>query len=143
MSRIKGVRGEVYFHVLEPDRKLLFLDQRLVEIGRELKASREAHREWFGSRASDEPELCVFGMHACRESRDILWWYGTTCLGFWLCSVRLWGNVIHGDHKSVGMRRKVIAMRQIQKEDMEGLGEILQDSNATYQWILAGSEKGC
>lgn len=133
--RVKDVRGELYFHVLYPNRKLRFGDNRLVEPGSELKAKAQRTRKGTTRKV---PRRCEFGMHGCITaascSLEGFW------IGYWVCIVRLWGNVRTFNDKSAALRRKVVAMRQV------GPGHYppskWDSDQAIYDWVMANPYKG-
>ena len=142
--KLKGYRGEIYFHILCPNRRLTYGDERLVEPGRELKARKVGQ---FPSK-SKRPVLCEYGMHACKDFNDTLR-YRSASEGSWICLVRLNTEVIHDKNKSVALRRKVVAMRKF--------GDLFNDEYTTIDltwmsnkiandivssWILAKPYKG-
>lgn len=132
-------RGEMYFHALRGDKRLRYSDRRVVELRKELKASRRAYKKSnFGLNAPEFPEICEFGMHACRSAEKCaLRWIN---INDYLCAVRLSGYVQDGaiEHKSVGMRRKVVAWRKVNGADWRAIGRMAD--REIYLWILAGPE---
>lgn len=124
--RVKGVRGELYFHILESDRKLQYGDRREVVPGKELKMP-----------GSDrlKPVLCERGMHASKEINDARQ-YSYIKPEKWVCIVRLNTNVIHDFDKSVAKRRIVVAMRQIKTWIQEDSGTFW-NSDLAYKWVMA------
>lgn len=124
--RVKGVRGELYFHILDSDRKLKYGDGREVVPGKELKMP-----------GSDKlkPVLCIIGMHASKEivcARQ----YMRPRPGTWICIVRLNTNLIHDRDKSVGARRTVVAMRQI-RTWRQADSYTFWNSKCAYKWVMA------
>lgn len=134
--KIKGVRGELYFHVLQPSRKLKYGDERVVEPGSELKA--KTQRTSKGT-IRKVPMECQFGMHGCitAASFALEGFYG----GCWLCIVRLWGNVRTFGDKSAALRRKVVAMRQIGANG-EYPPSRWNGDEEVYNWVMAKPYKG-
>lgn len=109
--KIKPFNGEVYFHVLSSTRSLM--DGRVVEPGHTYHATKPNPRYFPASIPmwkENKPTLCFWGMHASEGL-----FYDVNCSS-WICLVRLWDNVKHSPSKSVAQRRKVIAMRQWNKE---------------------------
>ena len=134
--KIKGVRGELYFHILQPDRKLRYGDNRVVEPGVELKAKSQRTSKGTPRKV---PMKCKFGMHGCTTAASpelAEFW-----TDYWICIVRLWGNVRTFGDKSAALRRKVVAMRQIGGDGnypparWGGDGEV-------YIWVMAKPYKG-
>lgn len=134
--RIDGVRGELYFHVLQPDRTLKYGDGRIVEPGSELKAKSQLNSK---GKPRKVPMECQFGMHGCTTAASYalepFWGYN------WICIVRLWGNVRTFNDKSAALRRKVVAMRQI-GVDGEYPPSKYSDDQAIYDWVMAKPYKG-
>lgn len=133
--RIEGVRGELYFHVLQPDRKLQFGDNRVVEPGSELKAKVQYTAKGAPRKV---PAECQFGMHGCKraDSPDLF----CHAIGCWVCVVRLWGNVQHFGNKSAALRRKVIAMRQVASH--HDYPPMWNGDRSIYDWVMAKPYKG-
>lgn len=134
--RIKGVRGELYFHVLQPDRTLKYGDGRIVEPGSEMKAKSQKNSK---GKPRKVPMECQFGMHGCAHAASFP--LKGFFEGYWICIVRLWGNVRTFSDKSAGMRRKVVAMRQI------GNGHYPpskwgSSDQAIYDWVMADPYRG-
>ena len=133
--RIKGVRGKLYFHVLRPNRKLLYGDGRVVEPGSELKAKSQLNSK---GKPRKVPYECQFGMHGCITAAS----YSLDGFleGNWICIVRLWDNVRTFRDKSAGLRRKVVAMRRI------GNGYYPPSKwggdRAIYDWVMEAPYKG-
>ena len=134
--RIKGVRGELYFHVLEPSRTLRYGDGRIVEPGSELKAKSQLNSK---GKPRKVPMECQFGMHGCITAASY------PLEGFWsrnwICIVRLWGNVRTFNDKSAALRRKVVAMRQIGVNG-EYPPNKWDGDQAIYDWVMAKPYKG-
>lgn len=99
--KAKQFNGEIYFHVLDPDRWIR--DGRVVEPGHTYHALQSGNL-WGYSK----PTHCSFGMHASHG----LWLAADTY--DWVCLVRLWEKLDYPKDysKGVAMRRHVIAMRQ-------------------------------
>lgn len=134
--RINGVKGELYFHVLQPDRKLQFGDGRVVEPGSDLKAKTQLNTK---GKPRKVPMKCQFGMHGCITAASCEL-HPFFCEN-WICIVRLWGNVRTFNDKSAALRRKVVAMRQI------GVGggyppRRWGGDQAIYDWVMAKPYKG-
>lgn len=113
--KLKGYRGEFYFHVLSSDRKLGYGDGRIVVPGKELKAKKTSRQLACGIRAGivpDEPIQCKYGMHGCSTARKL-----KKCarldVGKWICLVRLNTRLKHFRNKHAALRRKVVFMRQV------------------------------
>lgn len=129
--RVKGIRGELYFHVIgRIDRKLYHSDGRTVVPGKELKAG-GYNKKTSRGKARRVPVLCGFGMHASKEFSHAASFVFPFC-GTWICIVRLWGNVKNKNYKSAGMRRKVVAMRQC-----DGTIRASESSQTVYNWVMA------
>ena len=129
-------RGTVYVHVL-PDTKIL-VDGRLVELGREYKASPRYLREIFGKRIqTDRPVGCAYGMHALDTGDQWVWNYPNA--GAWICVVRVNTKVERLPGKVVGLRRKVVAWRQVMSSAQ---AELLIEMNPeqVIKWVYAGGE---
>ena len=124
--RVKGVRGELYFHILDSDRKLKYGDGREVVPGKELKMPGSDH--FF-------PIMCFKGMHASKGIRGART-YAIIVPGSWVCIVRLNTNVINHYDKSVASRRTVVAMRQV-KTRRHANSYIFWSSELTYKWVMA------
>lgn len=134
-------RGEVFIHVLPPSGTLM--DGRKARVGRELKAKTDAFFS-FG------PELCHFGMHAiCGSEWYPLWWtrtresqfknrfYAIPAMGNWVCVVKVWGKTERDAEKIVGLRRKVIAMKQITTvNEIKHLWQWGPSSKETVDWVI-------
>lgn len=134
--KIKGVRGELYFHILQPDRKLQFGDNRVVEPGSELKAKVQYTAKGAPRKV---PAECQFGMHGCANvSSYELYAFHRDC---WICIVRLWGNVRNFGDKSAALRRKVVAMRQV-GVDGEYPPNVWGGDKGIYNWVMAKPYKG-
>jgi len=134
--RINGVKGELYFHVLQPNRKLLYGDGRVVEPGSELKAKTQLNTK---GKPRKVPMECQFGMHGCITAVSY-----ALCQFLsrrWICIVRLWGNVRTFGDKSAALRRKVVAMRQI-GVDGEYPPNRWDGDQAIYDWVMAKPYKG-
>lgn len=128
--RVKGIRGELYFHVLDGNRKLRFGDDRIVEPGSEMKAKTQLTAK---GTPRILPRECQFGMHGCKD-------VGSSALSNfelhkWVCVVRLWGNVRTFYNKSAGLRRKVVAMRQI--ESYIDFPQRWGSNQDVYDWVMA------
>ena len=136
--------GNLYFHILDSNRELRYGDYRKVTPGKELKAKRTGE---FQPYLNKHPVFCEYGMHASKHIQDahVYRFINTEC---WVCLVRLWGNVQHGSDKSVGLRRKVVAMRQIKSGDMAKIikgGKFYKKSDYDYhfvEWVLANPWDG-
>ena len=134
--KIKGVRGELYFHVLQPNRRLRYGDGRVVEPGSELKAKTQYTTKGTPRKI---PMECQFGMHGCTTAASsALEGFWT---GYWICIVRLWGNVRTFGDKSAALRRKVVAMRQI-GEDGDYPPARWYGDEEVYNWVMAKPYKG-
>lgn len=134
--KIKGVRGELYFHVLGPDRKLRYGDGRVVEPGSELKAKTKYTTK---NTPRKIPMECKFGMHGCTTAASpALEGFWTD---YWVCIVRLWGNVRTFGNKSAALRRKVVAMRQV-GVDGEYPPSRWNGDEEVYNWVMAKPYKG-
>lgn len=144
--KAKQFNGEIYFHVLGPDRRLR--DGRVVEPGHTYHALQSRNYRRF-----TKPMHCSFGMHASHG----LWYAAYT--NEWVCLVRLWEKLDYPKYssKGVAMRRHVIAMRQNKyKKSIVDKFELLpprgyQDGFATYggsnlqkvvDWVLEKPYKG-
>lgn len=134
--KIKGVRGELYFHVLRHNRRLRYGDGRVVEPGSELKAKTQYTTNGTPLKI---PIECQFGMHGCTTAAS------SALAGFfpddWICIVRLWGNVRTFGNKSAALRRKVVAMRQI-GEDGSYPPARWDGDREVYNWVMAKPYKG-
>jgi len=126
--------GELYFHILRSDRCLSYGDNREVVPGREMKARRvTSHREGV---FDGNPILCSYGMHASINIQDAVK-YKRLESGVWICLVRLNTKVVHGNDKSVALRRKVVAMRQLKRGDLKRIihaGEF--NTTASYNCLF-------
>lgn len=110
--KIKPFNGEVYFHVLGSTRRLM--DGRIVKPGHTYHATKPDPLYYVDRTLlwkNNQPTLCAWGMHASEGL-----FYDVDCSS-WICLVRLWGNVTHSPSKSVAQRRKVIAMRQWNRDE--------------------------
>jgi len=134
--RIKGVRGELYFHVLQPSRRLRYGDDRVVEPGSELKAKTQHTTKGTPRKV---PIECQFGMHGCSTSTSSS--LPSFYINDWICIVRLWGNVRTFGGKSAALRRKVVAMRQV---GVDGDRHTLMSysDQEIYDWVMAKPYKG-
>lgn len=134
---------KLHFHILDSDRALRYGDYRKVMPGKELKA--KSANGW--GCANKYPIMCKYGMHASKHIQDADGYRGLHN-DSWVCLVRLWGNVQHGIDKSVGMRRKVVAMRQIKNGDMKKIikgGKFYDKWDYNYcfmEWVLANPWDG-
>ena len=132
-------KGTLYFHILNADRKLCYGDGREVVPGKEMKAKRCGHD---GFLPGNLPVLCQYGMHASLHVRDADR-YVRIGIGKWVCLVRLNGEVDGLSNKFVGLRRKVVAMRQIKRGDMNKIikaGEFYDKVDYNFyfiEWVLA------
>lgn len=116
--KLNGRRGEVYFHILQNENcTLRYQDNRKVEVGKVLKASKRAHSKTWGTYTDKEfynkPMMCQYGMHASKNIWDAMK-YVAPASERYVCLVRLHDKVEHGDDKSVALRRECIAMRQVE-----------------------------
>lgn len=139
-------RGQVYVHVLPANRTLR--DGRIPEIGQELKASIKYANKWGLSpnsvRATENytvPQPCSFGMHAHNDPNTWYWWHRSVPQrGRWICIVRLFGGVRQESQKAVGLRRKIIAMRQMPLNMI--WKKKLVDPMAAIDWVLEKPHNG-
>ena len=130
--KVKGVRGELYFHVVNEDRRLGHGDNRLVVPGKELKA--RASRNWDGNLRL-EPVECKHGMHGCKSINSYEMF--RLCPRWWLCIVRLRCNVRRFGFKSAGMRREVVAMRQYNPKEGPPCGvKKFKNNTEAYNWVM-------
>lgn len=110
IMNIKPFKGEVYFHVLGPDRMFGQATPRREALpGKTYHATKPnapMYDDVMYAYHHKQPTQCVWGMHA---SNGLFY---DANYGNWICLVRLWGSVYHEPSKSVALRRKVIAMRQ-------------------------------
>lgn len=134
--KIKGVRGELYFHILQPDRKLRYGDNRVVEPGVELKAKSQRTSKGTPRKV---PMKCKFGMHGYTTAASYA--RGAFLDYRWICIVRLWGNVRTFGDKSAALRRKVVAMRQV-GVDGEYPPNVWGGDKGIYNWVMAKPYKG-
>lgn len=134
--KIDGVKGELYFHILKSSRRLRYGDGREVVPGKELKAKKTYRWDWA------TPELCYFGMHASKslgEASD----YMSIHIGAWICIVRVNDHVVYGENKLVGLRRKVVAMRQVKTANsLDHLYRICRNNKRVYDWVMANPWDG-
>lgn len=114
--KLKGKKGEFYFHTLCHGGRLANGDGRSPELGEWLRARymyKDKSGVWRDCGAVSNPEECNPGMHACKTNLGIQLW-GKTYGGAILCVVKLRGKVKHfKDDKSVALERKIVAMRKI------------------------------
>lgn len=129
--KIKGVRGELYFHVLQPNRRLRYGDGRIVKPGSELKAKTQYTTKDTPRKV---PMECQFGMHGCTSAASLS--LGGFFGDSWICIVRLWGNVRTFNDKSAALRRKVVAMRQIGANG-EYPPSRWDGDEGVYNWVMA------
>lgn len=134
--KIDGVKGELYFHILKSSRRLRYGDSRVVVPGKELKAKKTYRYDCA------TPELCCFGMHASKslgEASD----YMSIYIGNWICIVRVNDHVVYGEDKLAGLRRKVVAMRQVKTANSANyLYRIAHDGQRVYDWVMANPWDG-
>lgn len=140
--KLKGYRGELYFHVVEDDRRLGFGDGRLVEPGVELKAKDEQKRIGNRLRSRKVPVECSFGMHGCsnwQDLRDNIF----PSHGRWVCLVRLNTRLRNFSTRHAALRRKVVAMRRV-GYSFAYSGFLSRDARSedVAQWILEKPYKG-
>lgn len=140
--KLKGYRGELYFHVVEDNRRLGFGDGRLVEPGVELRAKDRKKRIGNRLRSRKVPVECSFGMHGCsnwQDLRDNIF----PSHGKWVCLVRLNTKVRKFDTKHAALRRKVVAMRMVDNSFFScGFDSWNVRSEDVAQWILEKPYKG-
>jgi len=132
--RVPGIRGELYFHILARDRRLHYGDNRLVEVGKELKARKMD--PWYHQ---PYPVLCSFGMHGSARFIDAVG-YRFPERGYWVCVVRIWGHLDIGNDKVCGDRRRVIAMRQVENnKEIRFLTHEDTTDRMVYEWVMRAS----
>lgn len=149
--KFKDIKGKTFFHALYCNRKIT--DGRTVEPGQDLKASirylKSVHSPQRAAEFLDEgPKICIWGMHACHrpgETNCYMYWQA----GTYLCLVRLYCINDEEREKTVGFRRKVIAMRRFNRsrEADELHNRCLRSTTERAReiagdWILAKPYKG-
>lgn len=114
--KLRGRKGEFYFHTLGPLGRLSHGDGRTPKVGEWLKARRMVENSWGHYRnygMVTQPEECEPGMHACKQFAGTRIW-GYPHEGMFLCVVQLKGKVRHFEnHKSVALERKIVAKRRV------------------------------
>lgn len=134
--KIDGVKGELYFHILKSSRRLRYGDDREVVPGKELKAKKTNRYDYA------TPELCCFGMHASK-SLGAASYYMSIYIGNWICIVRVNDHVVYGEDKLAGLRRKVVAMRQVKTANSrDHLYRIYRNNKRVYDWVMANPWDG-
>ena len=88
-------------------------DHRTHSVGKTLKM-----KSVFGDNGT--PRLCQQGMHGSRRIHDALLY---TIHGWVLCLVEISGDIVEGEDKLVGRRRKLIAVSNLTANDFYNLGD--------------------
>lgn len=115
--KLRGRKGEFYFHRLESTGRLGHGDGRIPVVGVWMRAKRTCRigAGVWSSVDVTNPRHCAPGMHACRFFEGLTEW-GWPRQGTYLCVVKLKGRVQHHlgkAGKSVGRDRMIVAKRLV------------------------------
>lgn len=128
--------GDVYVHVLPENKQLA--DGRIVELGKEYKASLRSFKKIYNKTARpNEPVPCNYGMHALDTGNSWVWNYPN--VGAWICVVHVNTRVRKLAKKVVGLRRKVIAWRQVESHQQADLLRRMWPEQVVG-WVFCGGE---
>lgn len=131
-------KGEVYIHILPKDKRIS--DGRVIELGKEYKATKKNLRAHYGDRAADQttPIECIYGMHALNEGNK---WIATgPSVGNWVCVVRLNTKFERTVNKTVALRRKVIAWKQVTTEEEANILRYQKANSGIVRWVFRYGE---